>query len=304
MAQDQLRGRLAGRRLAEDDHDLGALAGGELDGRLQGAARVESGTGPSREPVVPPQRRGMLCGPVAPQEFRAVGRPGRLPPAQIGKGHASPEIEAPRVAGEHGACVHIDLGHDERGRRAPGGAEDPLHVRRHRQPPAASRRIREGESRDLDGILERHELHEVERDAVRVMLEPAVALAVPRHVCLALLSDRERRRAPHLAGLVVADVEALARRVAHRIVRPRRELVLTTVDRPRIAGPRLRNLEAERRVGDDVDPRSGRPAAAVQNRDVFSPPRREAAEPVEELEVRWPRRRDVHRRRRGRGRSP
>src|SRR2546425_9554705 len=32
------------------------------------------------------------------------------------------------------------------------------------------------------------------------------------------------RRAPHLAGLVVPDVDDLARRIAHRIVRPRREL--------------------------------------------------------------------------------
>src|SRR5207245_6192145 len=101
------------------------------------------------------------------------------------------------------------------------------------------------------------------------MRESAVALSVPRHVGLALLSDGERRRRPHLARLIVPDVEDLAGRVAHRIVRPRAELVFATVDRPRIPGARLRDLEAEGRVREDVDPRRRGPVSVVEDRYVF-----------------------------------
>ena len=49
---------------------------------------------------------------------------------------------------------------------------------------------------------------------------------------------------------------------------------------------RLRSrLKPERRIGDDVDPGRRRPLAGPQDGHVFSPVGREAAQPVEELEI-------------------
>ncbi len=130
------------------------------------------------------------------------------------------------------------------------------------------------------------ELDQVELDAVVQMLEPAVPGAVTGDVGRLLAADRQRRRAPQLAGVVVADVDRLAHRVADGIVRPRRELVLAAVPRPGVAGARLGDLEPERRVGDDVQPRRRRRLSGAEDRDVLTPAVREAAEPVEELQLR------------------
>ena len=53
--------------------------------------------------------------------------------------------------------------------------------------------IADDQPRDLDRILHGNVLQQVERDAVRVMLEAAVALAMPAQVGRAV-ADRQRRR--------------------------------------------------------------------------------------------------------------
>src|SRR3972149_4337025 len=55
---------------AEEEHDLRAFSGAQLDHRLKGAAWVEAGADPSREPAGSLERR------------RGGGRPG--PPAELG----------------------------------------------------------------------------------------------------------------------------------------------------------------------------------------------------------------------------
>src|SRR6185503_8137662 len=77
----------------------------------------------------------------------------------------------------------------------------------------------------------------------------------------------------------------LAGRVADGIVRPRGELVLAAVERPRVARARLGHLKAEARVRHDVDPGRRRAPALLENRDVLAPMVAEAAEAVEELEL-------------------
>src|SRR5439155_12849692 len=118
---------------------------------------------------------------------------------------------------------------------------------------------RHGETGDLDGVVEGDELQQMERHAVAHALEPAVPLSVSGHVGPARLADRQRGRAPELAGLVIPDIDRLARRVTHRVVGPRGELMLAAVYRPRVAGAGLGHLEAEARIGDHVDTGGGRP---------------------------------------------
>ena len=58
--------------------------------------------------------------------------------------------------------------------------------------------------------------------------------------------------------VLVAQVEHVAHRVAHRIVVPGREAIEVAVLRPGEAAAALRDDEAAARVGDDVRPRRGR----------------------------------------------
>ena len=117
------------------------------------------------------------------------------------------------------------------------------------------------------------------------VLEAAVAPAVAGDIGRREVADRQRRRTPELARVVVPQIERLARAIGHRIVRPRRDLVLAAVDRPGVAAAFCADLEAERRIGDDVDPRRRRRLARPQDRHIFPSVSREAAEPVEEFEV-------------------
>ena len=64
------------------------------------------------------------------------------------------------------------------------------------------------------------------------MFEPAISPPMTRHIGPAVIADRQRGRAPQVAGDVVAQIERLARTIRDGVVRPGRELVLAAVDRP------------------------------------------------------------------------
>ena len=145
--------------------------------------------------------------------------------------------------------------------------------------------IRQREAGDLDRIVHGHELQQLERHAVRVVRESCIAVAVSHHVFATLLANGQRRRTPQLSRVVIANVEHLARRIAHRIVRPGGEEVLLAVDGPRAAGPRLGDEASEVRVGDHVDPGRRRPLSRAEDGHVLAAVGVEAAEAVEELEV-------------------
>src|SRR4030095_10105988 len=123
---------------------------------------------------------------------------------------------------------------------------------------------------DLDGVVERNQLEQLQRDTVRDVLEPRVALPMPDDVGRGLFTDRERRRPPQIPGLVVPDVDDLARRIADRIVRPGGELILAAIDRPRVPRTRLGDLEAEVPICDHVDPRRRGPPPLLEDRDVLA----------------------------------
>ena len=121
-------------------------------------------------------------------------------------------------------------------------------------------------------------------DAMGRVFEPAVTVAVTRDVGRLRVADRQRRRTPELAILVIADVDRLARGIADRIVGPGRQLILATIGGPSIPASFGRDLKAESFVGDHIDPRRRRRLAWAEHSDVFLAARPEAAEAVEKFE--------------------
>src|SRR5512142_3499297 len=113
------------------------------------------------------------------------------------------------------------------------------------------------------------------------MLEDAVAEAVPAHVAVDA-GRGERRRRPEPSGLLVPDVEGLARGVAHRVVVPGRQPELVGVLDPGIGAPAFADDGADLGAGDDVGPRRPCGLTGLERNDVFAAVRREAAQPVAE----------------------
>ena len=145
--------------------------------------------------------------------------------------------------------------------------------------------IRHRQAGDLDRILCRHELQQLERDAVGLVSEPGPALAVMHHIFAGVFADRQRGWTPQFAGVIIPDVEHLARRIGHRIVRPGGEQVHLAVDGPGTPRSRFRDQTPEARIGNHVDPRGRRPLPGAEHGPIFAAVRREAPEPVEELEL-------------------
>ena len=88
-----------------------------------------------------------------------------------------------------------------------------------------------------------------------------------------------------MAGLVVAYVESLAGRVVDRIVGPGGELIFVAVRRPSVTAAFCSDLEAEARIGDDVDPGRRRRLPRPENRHIFLSAFRKSSQPVEELKL-------------------
>src|SRR5688500_1860553 len=137
--------------------------------------------------------------------------------------------------------------------------------------PGAFRNVPKPETRNFDWILERHELQQIHFNIMGRMLEPAVAPPMPGDIASGLVADRPCGRAPEIPGSVVGNIERLALRIGDRIVRPRSEMVLLAVDRPRRAASFRADLKAETRIGDNIDPRSRRRLTRTEHRYIFSP---------------------------------
>src|SRR5260370_9572534 len=117
------------------------------------------------------------------------------------------------------------------------------------------------------------------------MLENAVALTMASDVGRAVLENRVRRRSPELVGMLVANVNHLTRRVGYRIVRPTRNLILLAVHRPCVTTAFDRDLEAERGIGDHIDPWRGCPLAFAERRHVFAAVLCKSAKSIEKLDL-------------------
>src|SRR5690606_27404444 len=117
--------------------------------------------------------------------------------------------DAPRIAGEYRARRGVDLRRDERRGGAARGPEHPFGVSGDGEGTRTPRTVPQRQARNLDRIGQRHELQQLERDAVRLVLEAAVAEAVPGDVGPAV-ADGLRRRAPEIAAVFVADIDRFA----------------------------------------------------------------------------------------------
>ena len=80
---------------------------------------------------------------------------------------------------------------------------------------------------------------------MRGMLEPAVAPAMACDIGLGRVADRLGGRVPEFTGIVIAEIEYLARPIADRVVRPWCDLVLPTIGGRGIAAALGRELKAE-----------------------------------------------------------
>src|ERR1700704_4731635 len=93
--------------------------------------------------------------------------------------------------------------------------------------------------------MERNELKEIGRNAMGRVLEAGIAAAMTRHIGRGLIADRQRGRAPKVAGGVIAQVKGFTRTIRDGVVGPGRKLVLAAVDRPSGAAAFGRNVKPE-----------------------------------------------------------
>ncbi len=260
-AGDQLGRRLLGRgpgglaqqeggldRLARRDRQRQALR----EARLQAGAgaAVELGAGQHGGRAVGRAVRADEGGPVSGRRSRA----GRRRRHDRGERHPVGELAGRRVAGQQVAGGGAGRRDDVRRRLGRRPAQDQPRAGVEREPARARAAIRQADRRAADRLAARREQRGLERDAGALV--PANAGAEPvAHLVVAGARQRPRQRRPAGARRVVPHPERLAVRVAQRVVGPRREPVQAAVAVPGAAGARLADQEAERLVGDDVDPR-------------------------------------------------
>src|SRR5688572_1439025 len=115
-------------------------------------------------------------------------------------------------------------------------------------------KVAKHEARNLDRVIERNELDQIELDGMRGVLKAAVTAPMAGDIGCAV-ADRLRGRRPKVATLLVPNKDRFARRIDDGIVRPRRQLVLAAVFAPGVTAALRRDLETKARIRDDVDPR-------------------------------------------------
>ena len=91
------------------------------------------------------------------------------------------------------------------------------------------------ETRDFNGIGDRDILQQFKLQAMRGILETAIALPMRRRIGRPFFSDRQRGWAPHLARVFVTNINDFSWGISDRIVRPLGNIILLAVDRPRAA---------------------------------------------------------------------
>src|SRR5512132_1279069 len=104
------------------------------------------------------------------------------------------------------------------------------------------------------GVIDRHEGEQPLFDRMAVMFKRCVTLTMPRAIRV-LLSNRFGCWGPHGADLIITDIDGGSRRIADRIVEPRRETIVLAIAAADKFGARFRNQCTELRVRHDIDPR-------------------------------------------------
>ncbi len=141
--------------------------------------------------------------------------------------------------------VGVHLGFDKGERSGSRCAEHPFDISGYTEKSRAVRFVRQAKARYLDRSFDRHVLQKTRRRrharCVRSGCSPARAA---RHRSRGV-ADRDRRRTPDIAGLVVPHIESFARGVADRIIGPGGQLVFAAIARPGVAAALGRRLKAE-----------------------------------------------------------
>ena len=216
------------------------------------------------------QRRRFGERSMAPDEFGSISRAALLRAGHVHKSDPRLEIRRPRIARQQHARFEIQGGDDERRRSIILISKHPIQVVSDRQLARFVGNVIDFQPRDLDRILERHELRQAQCDAVRGVSGSRIAETMPHHVNGRALANRQRGGAPKISGIFIADVDRLSGRIADRIIAPWRELVLLRVQRPRAARAIGGDQKAELRIGDDVDPRRRSPLAVIEHDDILA----------------------------------
>ena len=167
--------------------------------------------------------------PVAAYELAAIARPIALGTSHVGKSDPRAEAQTRRIAREDRVCRGVALGFDKCERGGSRCAEHPLDIGGHAEMTGEVRFVRQPEARYLYRSFDRHVLKKIGGDAMRAVLEAAVAQAMTGDIDSREVANGNRCRAPDVAGPVVPHIESLAWGVADRIVRPGGELVLTAI---------------------------------------------------------------------------
>ena len=152
--------------LSDEEDEAPRLAGQEVHGHLQGRAGVEAGAEAAREPRAPERGRASQRA-IPAQELPAVtgGREKRLAGAR--ERDAAAEDLVVGIARQDRARVAVALGHDEARHARFRGSERPLVVCEEVEATGPIRSVRQGEERQLDRLVPRHEDGQLLRDAVR-----------------------------------------------------------------------------------------------------------------------------------------
>src|SRR5579884_4100243 len=120
------------------------------------------------------------------------------------------------VSGEQSPTIRVPTGHDVHLRFLARAAEHPFGIEEDRQPTSTRGAVTQSEplnsNREPSGFIHRNECHEFLLDRVAIMFEQGVALTVARSIRIQL-PDREWSRRPEPTGLVVTDVDGVARRI-------------------------------------------------------------------------------------------
>ena len=214
---DKGAGLLVRGGLPQQDHAFKTLARQEVDVHLQCRTGIQSRSRFTGQGMAAGQRRRRRRVATESEELGAIGGPACLLATEIEEGHAAREGGIPRVLCQHGARAVIQLAGDKGGTDGAIGAQHPLHVTGHRQAAGLIRQVVQRQTRDLDGVRDRDKLQQFAVDAVGLVLEAAVTIAMTGNIG-STIPNGLRGRAPQFQGLFIAQVDGFTGRIRHRII--------------------------------------------------------------------------------------
>ncbi len=269
----------------ERDDDLARLSRREVDHGAKRTAWIDPRPGPVAELRAAHRRRICLVA-VSPEELPAIRGMTRRRFAHGEERHPVGELLVEVVGGEHGATFGVVGGVYLVSRVFAQHAERPLHERSHRYPATSFAAIGDAQQGELDRIRRWNSDLQSRGDPGVLLLEGRCAGEMA-HLERRGVFHRRGRGAPHFAAFLIAQVENIAGRIAHRVVVPRSEAVEVAADSPAESAAALGDHEAGVRIRHHVRPgRFGELIAVHEDR--VAVPVIEASDAVVEVQLRVP----------------